>query len=64
MELALVVGKAYLPGITADSVRNAVAQHPKQFYVSPLSGVFATEQVLEHLIAQQFVAGNYAPGFK
>lgn len=49
--LAHLVAKAYLPGITADSVAQAVAQTPQQFHVAVSKGVFATEEILRLLIA-------------
>ena len=53
LQLAHLVGKAYLPGITAESVAQAVAEAPERFHVARQRGVFATEEVLRLLVAQQ-----------
>jgi hypothetical protein len=53
LQLAHLVRKAYLPAITADSVAQAVAAAPEQFYVAQQRGVFAAEEVLRLLVMQQ-----------
>lgn len=50
--LAHLVRRAYLPGVTAPSMAAAVAARPDHFYVSLTSGVWATEEILELLIAE------------
>jgi hydroxymethylpyrimidine pyrophosphatase-like HAD family hydrolase len=50
LELAFAVRRAYLPGITAESVQQAVDASPEQFYVAQSKGVWGTEEVLEQLI--------------
>ncbi len=51
--LAHVVAKAYLPGVTADSVAQAVAQSPEQFHVAGSRGVFGTEEILRLLVSER-----------
>ena len=50
--LAHLVSKAYLPGITANSVAQAVQRSPERFHVAAGKGVFATEEILRSLVAQ------------
>ncbi|KAI8476919.1 MAG: hypothetical protein J3K34DRAFT_381927 [Monoraphidium minutum] len=52
LELARLVRKAYLPGITADTMRAAVEAAPSQFHVSSCHGVWGTEELLELLISE------------
>ncbi|KAJ9533439.1 hypothetical protein QJQ45_026474, partial [Haematococcus lacustris] len=47
MELAAVVAKAFLPTVTSESVRQAVAQRPGQFVVARAKGTTATEEMLD-----------------
>jgi hypothetical protein len=51
--LAHLVSKAYLPGITAKSVAEAVQRAPQRFHVAAAKGVFATEELLRLLVSQQ-----------
>ena len=60
MALAHMVGRAYLPGITAASVRAAVEREPTRFHVARAAGVFGAEECLRLLLAQQ--AGGGVPG--
>jgi hypothetical protein len=53
MELAALVGKVYVPCITADSVAEAVKARPDKFIVSGYPSVFATEKLLETIIRSQ-----------
>ncbi len=48
--------RAYLPGITADSVRQAVESNPERFYVAAAKGVFGAEEVLRLLVAERLEA--------
>ena len=48
--------RAYLPGITADSVRAAVAAAPERFHVAAAAGVFGAEEVLRLLVAERLAA--------
>ena len=43
---------AYLPSITSESVRLAVEADPSRFHVASAQGVWATEEILERLVAQ------------
>ena len=54
--LAAIVAKAYLPGITADSVAAAVAAAPARFHVAAARGPFGTEEILRLLVAQAAAA--------
>ena len=56
--LAALVRRAYLPGITADSVRQAVESNPERFYVAAAKGVFGSEEVLRLLVAERLAAGT------
>lgn len=53
LALAAAVRKAYLPGITADSVRAAVEAAPERFYVSSEAGWRGTEEILRRLVREQ-----------
>ena len=56
LALAALVRRAYLPGITADSVRAAVAAAPERFHVAAAAGVFGAEEVLRLLVAERLAA--------
>ena len=56
--LARLVRRAYLPGITADSMRAAVEAAPSRFHVSSCQGVWGTEELLELLISEHLAAGG------
>lgn len=56
MELAALVRRAYLPGITAPSVERAVERDPGHFFVSATRGVFGAEDALKAVLADA-VAG-------
>lgn len=58
LALAALVRKAYLPGITADSVAAAVAAAPERFYVAAAKGVFGAEEVLRVLVGEQMAAAG------
>lgn len=51
IELALHVSKAFLPGITSDSMRATVENNAEKFRVSEMSGIYATEQMLQEILA-------------
>ncbi|KAL6759566.1 hypothetical protein V8C86DRAFT_1807886 [Haematococcus lacustris] len=53
MELAAMVAKAFLPTVTSESVRQAVAQRPGQFVVARAKGTTATEEMLD-AVAQHY----------
>lgn len=55
--LAHLVGRAYLPGITADTVQAAVDRDPARFYVAAEKGVFGAEECLRLLVSHQLAAG-------
>lgn len=57
LDLAHLVRRAYLPGITADTMRAAVEAAPTQFHVSGCQGVWGTEELLELLISEHLAAG-------
>ena len=61
LQLAARVGRAYLPGITADSVRRAVAAAPDRFYVAASAGVFGAEECLRRLLADCAAGASVAP---
>eukprot|EP00197_Chlamydomonas_leiostraca_P012292 CAMPEP_0202869656 /NCGR_PEP_ID=MMETSP1391-20130828/12575_1 /ASSEMBLY_ACC=CAM_ASM_000867 /TAXON_ID=1034604 /ORGANISM="Chlamydomonas leiostraca, Strain SAG 11-49" /LENGTH=268 /DNA_ID=CAMNT_0049549997 /DNA_START=62 /DNA_END=868 /DNA_ORIENTATION=- len=46
MELAAEVGRAYLPSVTSESVRRAVAARPEHFVQATKKGTEATEEML------------------
>jgi len=50
IELALHVSKAFLPGITSDSMRATVQNNAEKFRVSEMGGIYATEQMLQEII--------------
>ena len=50
IELALFVAKAYLPGITSNSLQDVVTSNPTHFYLAKNRGMAATEEILEHLL--------------
>lgn len=56
LALAALVRRAYLPGITADTVRHAVESNPERFYVAAAKGVFGAEEVLRLLLAERLAA--------
>jgi len=46
IEMAMAVRRAYLPGITSESLRRVVEANPDHFYVAARKSVFATEEIL------------------
>ena len=50
--------RAYLPGITADSMSAAIAAEPDRFHVSSCRGVWGTEELLELLISEHLAAAG------
>ena len=58
LALARLVRKAYLPGVTADTMAAAVAAAPSQFHVSGCRSVWGTEELLELLIAEHLAAAG------
>ena len=58
LALAALVRRAYLPGVTADSVRAAAAAAPARFHVSACRGVWGTEELLELLIGEHLAGGG------
>ena len=59
LELALAVRKAYLPGITSDSMRQTVGHNPEQFHLAKDSSVFATEEILQLLLETHAKKGTF-----
>ncbi|KAL4438989.1 hypothetical protein ABPG77_006926 [Micractinium sp. CCAP 211/92] len=59
--LAALVRKAYLPGITAQSVAAAVAAAPHRFHVASSRGPFGAEEVLRLLVAEQMAESQSKP---
>eukprot|EP00892_Ulva_mutabilis_P006875 jgi/Ulvmu1/455/UM001_0462.1 len=49
IQLAKVVGKAYLPSVAADSIQKLVELDPSHFHAASLPTVFGTEQAVEAL---------------
>lgn len=60
LALAALVRRAYLPGITADTVHQAVESNPERFYVAAAKGVFGTEEVLRLLLTERLVTATQA----
>ena len=57
LELAEVVARAYLPGVHAATLQQAVTARPEQFHVSAARGVAGTEELLELLVAEHLAGG-------
>jgi hydroxymethylpyrimidine pyrophosphatase-like HAD family hydrolase len=50
IELARAVSRAFLPSVTSDSMRWAIESAPQQFVVATRRSVWATEEILQHLL--------------
>lgn len=51
IELALHVSRAYLPGITSESMQKTVEENRNHFYVAKRNGIWGTEEVLSEIMS-------------
>lgn len=51
IELALHVSRAYLPGITSESMQKIVEENKDHFYVAKRNGIWGTEEVLFEIMS-------------
>ena len=52
------MSRAFLPSITSDSMRWAVEAAPQQFVVATRRSVWATEEILQHLLNEVMQQGT------
>eukprot|EP00798_Chlamydomonas_sp_ICE-L_P014687 gene14687-20726_t len=47
MELAAAIGRAFLPSVTSDSVKSAIAARPDHYTIAEASGTAASEEMID-----------------